>query len=55
MSQLQSPVRPTAAPTEPDTLLIELDDEQLVMIVGGLGPVGGWGFAALSTGPVGGW
>jgi hypothetical protein len=55
MSQLESPAVATAIPSLPDVLLVELDDRQLATVVGGFGPVGGWGSAALSTGPVGGW
>lgn len=55
MSQLQLPTSVTAADSEWDAPLVELDDLQLGAVVGGLGPVGGWGPAELSAGPVGGW
>ncbi len=35
--------------------LVELSDQQLDIVVGGLGPVGGWGSADVAAGPVGGW
>jgi hypothetical protein len=53
MSQVQPPVAPaTVAPQAAG--LLELDDSQLQLAVGGSGPVGGW-TADLYTGPVGGW
>lgn len=55
MSQLQSPAPATAVLPQPAVLLVELDDRQLGTVVGGAGPVGGWGAADLSSGPVGGW
>jgi hypothetical protein len=55
MSQLQSPAPASTVPSDPELLFVELDDRQLGLVVGGLGPVGGWRSADLSSGPVGGW
>ena len=54
MSQLEAPL-PAAVPSQSEVVLVELDDLQLEAVVGGLGPVGGWGAANLACGPVGGW
>jgi hypothetical protein len=36
-------------------LVVELDDEQLAVVCGGVLPVGGWRAAELTAIPVGGW
>lgn len=54
MFQVQSPAQPTATPSQVDTLIVELDDEQLAIVSGGMIPVGGWGAESTAI-PVGGW
>jgi hypothetical protein len=36
-------------------VLLELDDEQLSQVFGGLGPTQGWGACAMAHGPTQGW
>jgi hypothetical protein len=55
MSELQSRTPAVPTPSNSDVSVVELDDLQLEAVVGGKGPVGGWGAEALSSGPVGGW
>jgi hypothetical protein len=54
MFQVQSPAQPTATPSQVESLLVELDDEQLAVVSGAMIPVGGWGSNSASI-PVGGW
>ncbi len=55
MFQVQSPVKASVAPYQAETLFVELDEEQLKIVSGGLIPVGGWSPAEVSAIPVGGW
>jgi hypothetical protein len=55
MTNVQSPTAAEATSLQHDLSLIELDDEQLDMVVGGRGPVAGWGCTEIADGPVGGW
>ena len=54
MFQVQSPAQSTATPSQVESLLVELDDEQLAIVSGGIIPVGGWGSESTAI-PVGGW
>ena len=54
MFQVQSPAQATVTPSQVETLLVVLDDEQLARVSGGFIPVGGWG-PETSAIPVGGW
>jgi len=53
MSQVETSA--TSSTSIPASLPVELDDSELSQVVGGSGPVGGWGCERISTGPVGGW
>lgn len=55
MFQVQPLSADATVPSQSDPSFVELDDEQLRAVVGGSGPVGGWGCDELSIGPVGGW
>jgi hypothetical protein len=55
MFQVQPPAQAEVTPSQVETLVVELDDEQLCIVSGGSIPVGGWAFAHASTIPVGGW
>ncbi len=55
MFQVQSPAQPVATPSQAEALIVELDDEQLSIVSGGLIPVGGWRSADVTAIPVGGW
>ena len=35
--------------------LVELSDQQLNLVAGGMGPTGGWGSTDVAAGPTGGW
>jgi hypothetical protein len=55
MFQIQFPVPGPVAPSQVEGLFVELNDEQLGTVTGGVSPVGGWGSANSSMIPVGGW
>jgi hypothetical protein len=55
MFQVQSPAHEAIASSQSEALLVELDDEQLAAVGGGLIPVGGWAPPDVCAIPVGGW
>jgi hypothetical protein len=56
MSQSQPKnVSPEVSDAEFQRGPVELSDQELDVVVGGLGPVGGWASADVVAGPVGGW
>lgn len=56
MFQVQCPAQPVATPSRGEALIVELDDEQLGLVAGGLLlPVAGWRSADVPAIPVGGW
>ena len=55
MFQFQSSSQGGATPSPVEVQLVELDDEQLVIVTGGIIPVGGWASANMLAIPVGGW
>jgi len=56
MSEVQSPAQRQVISSQAEALFVELDDEQLATVSGGLLiPVGGWGPADSFAIPVGGW
>jgi len=56
MFEVQSPAQRQVISSQAEALFVELDDEQLATVSGGLLiPVGGWGPADSFAIPVGGW
>jgi hypothetical protein len=55
MHQVQSSLQAAVPSSHVEASVVELDDEQLGVVCGGVIPVGGWGPIEVSTIPVGGW
>ena len=55
MHQVQSSLQAAVSPFQAEASVVELDDEQLAVVCGGIIPVGGWGPVEVSAIPVGGW
>ena len=55
MFQVQFPAQQTVTASHAEALLVELDDEQLAAVSGGVIPVGGWAPLDPCVIPVGGW
>jgi len=56
MHQVQSSLQAAVPSFQVEASVVELDDEQLGVVCGGLLPVGGWGGPVeVSAIPVGGW
>lgn len=55
MFQVQFSSQQSVNPSPAEALIVELDDEQLAAVGGGVIPVGGWAPVDASAIPVGGW
>ena len=55
MHQVQSSLQAAVPSFQVEASVVELDDEQLGLVCGGVIPVGGWGPVEVPAIPVGGW